>query len=560
LNTLTRPKPSTSKRDLELALTIDDLRAGKGSVRQRAAFEEWEWRRCAESPAYFLDHYGHIILKDGSVQKWRLWPVQYELLEEWLSGKSTVAVKARQLGITTLSSHYALWEILFKEAVRWYAVSKSEESAKDLLSRVSVTKDRLPRWMVERAVRRSGENLGTAKKDSSDGAVRIAFGLSSLSVLTSTPKSVQGKAGKFILDEFAAHENQKRIWNLVLPAFDGGGQCVMIANGEGENVFYHIYQAAKRGDNSFVPHFFSWRDDPSRDEEWYERTKKSYMLDNPEVDEFDFVAQYPSTEDEAFFITGNSRFDLRVVNAIAKEQRKAQRPEVGFLEADGTFMVNHHVGKMRVWERPLAGARYTAGIDSSGGKATGDYATCVVSKYFRDEEGHLVIEQVCEYQAKVEPDVLSLHSERICRWYNDAFCVIERNNHGGVVVSRMKESYYNLYIQKRPDLFTEEQVDNFGYPENKRTKAELIDRFAGLLNGYGHMLMDGEGADRFIVRSETMLTEISRYEVRDNGGTGAPKGSNDDLLIGGALSCIGAFDRAMYERTERSRVIPASDW
>ena len=558
MNTATRPKPST-KRDLELALTIDDLRHGKGSVRQRTAFEEWEWRRCAESPEYFLDHYGFIIIKDGSVAKWELWPVQRELLHEWHSGGSTVAVKARQLGITTLSSHYALWEILFKEAVRWYAVSKSEESAKDLLSRVSVTKDRLPKWMVERAVRRSGENLGTAKKESSDGAVRIAFGLSSLSVLTSTPKSVQGKAGKFILDEFAAHENQKRIWNLVLPAFDGGGQCIMIANGEGENVFYHIYQAAKRGDNSFTPHFFSWSDDPTRTQEWYDRTKKSYMLDNPEMDEFDFVAQYPSTEEEAFFITGNSRFDLKVINAIAAEQRKQDRPLTGYLEKDLTFIVNHHTGRMRVWEKPIPGANYVAGIDSSGGKATGDYATCVVSKYYRDKDGHLVIEQVCEYQAKVEPDLLALHAERICLWYNTAYCVIERNNHGGTVVSRMKDTYFNLYIQKRPDLFSEEFVDNFGYPENKRTKAELIDLLAGMLNGYGRTL-EGEAQDRFIVRSPAMLTEISRYEVRDNGSTGAPKGSNDDLLIGGGLDIIGALDRAKNDRTERSRVIPANDW
>jgi len=213
-----------------------------------------------------------------------------------------------------------------------------------------------------------------------------------------------------------------------------------------------------------------------------------------------------------------------------------------------------------VWEEPQEGVDYVAGIDAAGGKSTGDYATCVVAKFYRDDEGHTVVEQVAEYQAKVEPDLLAMHAERICRWYGDAFAVIERNNHGGTVVSRMKEGYRRLYIQRREDLFGEEQVDNIGYPENKRTKAELIDGFAAYLNGYGRFLMENAKNDRCMPKSAAMLTELARYEVRDNGTTGAPKGANDDLLVGFALCVVGARDRVASARKDRSRVIPANDW
>ena len=507
-------------------------------------------------------------MKDGSIQKWTLWPAQEQLAREWMSGESTVAVKARQLGITTESGHFALWEVLFKDAARWHAISQNESSAKDLMTRLRATIDRLPTWMLERAGNNDLQNAPSettsrrrrSRKAGSDAVTRFSCGLSELVILTSTPESVQGKAGKFILDEFSKHKQQKRIYQLLLPAFDGGGQAIIIANGNGEDIFYHICQSAKRGESQFRFHFFSWKDDPTRDEAWYEHTRAQYLLDNPEADEFSFKAQFPSTEDEAFFITGNSRFKLGVINEIAKRIRAENKPMIrGFIEQDnaginGYRLEPHGQGKLRVWAEPEPEAEYIIGVDSAGGAigGKGDYGVVQVGRLYRSvkpETENVILEQVAEYQARVEPTYLSIVAEKLGRWYNDAFIVVEKNNHGGTVLARLKTSYLNLYQNKRDDYITDEDRDSYGYLQTPRAKAEMIDSLAEWLY-----------ADSLHIHSSVAVTELARYEVKENGSTGAPQGFHDDLVVGLGLIVIGARDRLTAKQADPIEIDPWRDW
>lgn len=563
--------------NLEWALYDADLRGEKGSRRQLIAWRELEWRRCSRSVAYFLETYGYMTDKDGSVIKWHLWPVQAELLEEWSRGDSTVAVKSRQLGITTLSAHFALWEVIFKPAVRWHAVSQNEASAKDLMTRLRVTIDRLPKWMIERARsrddvpsqdldnnqskrarrRRSG-NSSASKIGATDAITRFSCGLSELLVLTSTPESVQGKAGKFILDEFSKHKQQKRIYHLLLPAFDGGGQAIIIANGNGEDTFYSIYQAAKREKNRFSPHFYGWQCDPRRDQDWYESTKEDFLLDNPEADEYSFMAQYPSTEEEAFYITGNSRFKLSVINKISKTIREEKiEHHIGLLDKDtagynGFTFEKHRGGRLKLWLPPVPPGVYIIGVDPAGGVNDGDYATAEVCRFWREfkpESPNILLEQVAEYQAKVEPTYLSMIVERLGRWYNNAFIVVEKNNHGGTVLSRLKEEYTNLYQDKNTDWLVDEDRDRFGYHQSARSKAEMVDSLAEWL--YSGSLK---------VNSTVAITEMARYEVRENGTTGAPKGMHDDLVVALGLCVMGARDRLSFVQQDPIELDPWRDW
>ena len=112
------------------ALTWDDLANGRGNKRQVDAYRELEWRRCAKDAVYFIEKYAHLYNKeDGSIIRPDLWPVQRQLIREWQNHQSTIAVKARQLGITTFTAHYALWEVIFKDAAKWSLISSTEAKA-----------------------------------------------------------------------------------------------------------------------------------------------------------------------------------------------------------------------------------------------------------------------------------------------------------------------------------------------------------------------------------------------------------------------------------------------
>ena len=75
---------------------------------------EMEYDYCRNNLEYFVDTYGHIEDKDADVliQKFVLWDEQRNALRQFRDNKLNVILKARQLGITWLTLHYALWKML----------------------------------------------------------------------------------------------------------------------------------------------------------------------------------------------------------------------------------------------------------------------------------------------------------------------------------------------------------------------------------------------------------------------------------------------------------------
>lgn len=578
---LTSPSIQTpSQRDaLIVALIENDLRAGRASERALGAWRELEWRRCKADPEYFIEHYGYLITKAGDVERWKLWPKQRLLIRDLNAGKSIVAIKARQLGVTTLLINFRLWKVMFHDAARCHFVSDSEEKGKEAMTKMAATYDRLPSWMKERATSKAKQSE-SRRKDRKEGSLGISFGLSELKVLTSTPNSVAGVSGDIDLDEFGRHREQKRVLDNAIPAFQGGGQMVVIGNGNGEDELFHLYQKAARGEfPGMSAYFFSWRDDPTRDDEWYADTKRMYLRENPERDIYSFKAQYPETEEEAFYVTGNSFFDLRMVNGLSKLARKSPRlcelrnaGEEGMIERFAFH--KHSSGRVRVYEEPKPGARYVCGVDPTGDGRNGDYAVLTMAEILQgdavqqraDEYGYsnppildgepafkfestdYALDVVAVFQSRTEPVLFSHEVERICRHYNDAFAVIERNNSGGTVVSHIKESYWNLYTQVKVEKFADDRNDIIGYWETEASKKRMLDNLNWWLsNGW------------LFVHDSPTVSELGRFGYNERGQLRAPKGLHDDLVFGLGLCVVGAMDLQLV-KTDGPEVNFGIEW
>ena len=140
----------TTSREKALRLLYDDdLRHGKGTDHQQKCWQEIEWRLCQADPLYWFDHYAYITTKDDRIERWRLFPIQRMLISDWFEGYSCAAIKARQLGVTTLQVTYFLWRTLFKDAAKSFQVSDAEPKAIEALTKMAVTHDRLPQWMKD---------------------------------------------------------------------------------------------------------------------------------------------------------------------------------------------------------------------------------------------------------------------------------------------------------------------------------------------------------------------------------------------------------------------------
>jgi hypothetical protein len=596
----------TSREALLHALTFADLAEGKGNEKQQLAYRELEWRRCKADYEYFRTHYCYIILKSGDIIRWDTpYPMQVESAEEWRNGDSTIEVKSRQLGETTNGTHFALWECMFRDAVVWNFFGADEDASKDMKRRLDATLDRLPKWMLERARMTKTEEDTKKRQKEQNAATIMSFGLSKILIYSGSVRKAQGLTGKTLFDDAGKHSDPERKWQLLYPTIDdpdpkNRGQVIVIFNGNGEDFLFHLYQRAKEGKVALKAHFYNWRDDPRRlwalDEDtgegarcdlktrkeiypWYEHAKSQYLIDNPDLDEMAFKAQYPETEDEAFYISSNSRFDPRKLSGFDLVVKELPPAKVGYLELVGNdlhWKTNGVLGRFRLYEKPVAGASYIIGVDTAGGHADSDDSVMQVTRIYQHNREEIrqvlerlgyahpptidglpsfefvdtlaILEQVCVYQAKSEPMMQAYQAKRLGEWYNDALVVVEANNHGHTLLEHLKDDYWNLYREERKEKSSDEETERLGFWTGHASKEPLIDNLAGWLHNAWFLLRD---------KATIQQLRTYGYQVSASGAVklGAPKGMNDDLVIGAALCVIGARSLVVERSKNPVRVL-----
>ena len=116
------------------------------------AVREKEIEYCAKNLIYFVLNYGHIEDRDKPevIQPFELWPEQKQALTDIEKHKWTIILKARQLGITWLVLHYAVWLMLCHAGRNVIGLSKSETEAMELVRRAAVILRNIPELVAEK--------------------------------------------------------------------------------------------------------------------------------------------------------------------------------------------------------------------------------------------------------------------------------------------------------------------------------------------------------------------------------------------------------------------------
>jgi hypothetical protein len=134
------------------------------------------------------------------------------------------------------------------------------------------------------------------------------------------------------------------------------------------------------------------------------------------------------------------------------------------------------------------------GVDVGGGNPTGDYHAAVV---IDEETGDQV---ALGHTRDVEPRDFGAFVVQLARFYNDAFVVVEINNHGLAVADRMVElGYGNFYRRKVVDGLTKQPTKKRGFQTNARTKFAAVDLMVSLFY------------DRFKIHDPIIYAEAFHY-------------------------------------------------
>lgn len=111
-----------------------------------------EYKKCLENPIYFMKKYVKIQHPNRGTIPFNLFPFQEKTLQSLINEDFNIILKSRQLGITTLTSAYSLWLMIFHSDKNILCISITQETAKEIVTRVRFANDNLPSWLKVQCV------------------------------------------------------------------------------------------------------------------------------------------------------------------------------------------------------------------------------------------------------------------------------------------------------------------------------------------------------------------------------------------------------------------------
>lgn len=108
-----------------------------------------EYKRCLEEPMYFMKKYVKIQHPIRGTIKFDLFKFQEETLQQFVDNNFNIVLKSRQMGISTLVAAYSLWLMTFHTDKNILCISITQDTAKEIVTKVRFANDNLPNWMKQ---------------------------------------------------------------------------------------------------------------------------------------------------------------------------------------------------------------------------------------------------------------------------------------------------------------------------------------------------------------------------------------------------------------------------
>ena len=467
-----------------------------------------EYVKCAQDPIYFLKKYCVVQHPMKGKVPFHLFEYQEESIKLFEEHRFNVILKARQLGLSTLSAGYALWMMTFHQDKNILVIATKQDTAKNLVTKVRVMHANLPSWLKQ--------------KCTEDNKLSLRYNNGSqIKAVSSGEDSGRSEAlSLLILDEAAFIDKIEPIWAAASQTLSTGGKCIALStpNGVG-NWFHKTWVGAEDGTNDWNTIRLHWSLHPERDDKW---RKDQDKLLGPSL-----AAQ----ECDCDFITSGQT----VIDGIVLEEYREKHCNDP-LEKRGVD------SNLWVWQPPNYTKDYVVSADVGRGDSA-DYSAF----HIMDIE---TMEQVAEYKGKISTKDFGNLLVNISTEYNNALLVIENNNIGWATIQQVIDrGYENLFYTSKDLQYvdTERQVNNRYRTQDK----SMVPGFSMTMKTRPLVIAKLEEYFReksVIVRSNRLIDELFVF-IYNNNKAEAMQGYNDDLVMSFAI-CLWVRDTALRLRQE----------
>lgn len=440
-----------------------------------------------------------------------------------------VILKARQQGLSTYVGGYCYFAVSQREAAKAFIVTHHADSTRALFDMTKRYHEHCPDILKPHTKYSSRKEMNFDVLDSSfvvstAGGESIGRG----ETLTHVHASELG---------FWQKSTAKDNWNGLAQAVPNTkGTAIFVestANGA-TGIFAELWRGAVDGTNGYVPVFIPWFIDPEYREpvtDNFERTPdeedlaEKYYLDDAQLmfrrrkiaqNGLDlFKQEYPSEPDEAFLSTGRPVFNLE---QLTKQLTKTLDLKERYALEDDKFEVNAR-GELSTYRPLTAGEQYVIGCDVSMGIRGSDWSCAQILDSKK--------RQIATWRGHVHPDYLAQILFALGEYYNDAFIVVENNNHGILTCTRLGKdlAYPNFYTETVLDKMTDRETTKLGFTTTARTKPLIIDQLRASMR-----------KEEIELNCKVTIREMLTYIATETGAMQAEAGCFDDTVIALALA------------------------
>jgi hypothetical protein len=447
--------------------------------------------KCGKDPVYFINSYARITHPQKGLIPFHLYDFQEDLVEDFLDNRFNVILKARQLGISTITAAYVVWMMLFHREKNVLVIATKFSTASNLVKKVKNILKNIPEWLT----------IAHVTIDN-----RTSFELSNGSQIKAS--STSGDAGRsealslLVVDEAAHVDGLDDLWTGLYPTLSTGGRCIALStpNGVG-NWFHKAYMEAEQSINDFKSTKLPWDRHPDRDRTWFEKETRNMSRRE--------IAQELECN---FNMSGETVFhgeDIAWVENMVREPKY----RTGF---DRNYWI---------WEEYKHDSDYMISADVARGDGR-DYSVFHLIKL-------ATMEIIAEYQGKVTPDVFSDVLLNAGKEYGSCMITVENNSVGYSVLEKLREKNYpNIYhsIKSTHEYIDQIQAENksnavAGFTTSSKTRPLVIAKMEEFVR------------NKLIkIYSARLLNEMKTF-IWNNGKPEAMRSYNDDLVMACSIGC-----------------------
>ena len=477
---------------------------------QVVAYVSSERQKCFDDPIYFANSYGWIIGHGSSgIIPFKSAQYQEDLLKGVRTDKYSIAVKSRQLGVSTVIMFYCLWFSIFSQGKKTLIVAHKREAAEEFISKLKTSYEFLPPWLKPACTL---YNKSAVEFDTK----------SSIKAMTSNPNAARAfSATLFILDEAGFIDSCDEVVKAILPtvaAADGKIIALSSPNGNAdENWFYKTCTYAAAGLNTWTYYNLPYTVSPIFMKNPNFKAEQ-IKIDNGNVDKFE--QEYACN----FSVNLSSLFSSDVLKVFKSDNTILNKQLGGITYEDTLF----------IWKLADPTKKYIIGVDCSSNKTSAkDYTAFQVL----DEETQ---EQMAEYMGKLPTELFVEILIKTAKHYNNALLVIEENSYSQLVMYLLEQKAYK-------NLWYADNKTTPGFNTNRNSRVLLLEK---LILFYNNMV----GISRLkSARLKVQMENFSAGQVYADGSKKyeASKG-NDDLIIALALAVVSLTPKEYFHSPQIS--------